>query len=376
MAGIYLHIPYCKKICPYCDFYKSAYLGNKDVLIRNMLKEINLQKGFLHDEKVESIYFGGGTPSLVDPIIIGEFIEQIYSNFSIKPSPEITIEGNPEDLSAPYLKSLKNTGVNRLSIGCQSFNDKILKFLGRRHNARQSYEAVLLARENGFENVNLDLIYGIPGQKLKEWIEDLEKAFQLETFHLSAYHLTFEEKTIFYKKLKSGEIKEVKENLSNDLFQVLVKHAEQKGFIHYEISNFAKPGHLSLHNTNYWKQKIYLGIGPSAHSYNGDMRQWNVSNNKKYNESLEINKIPYKREFLNKRQKYNEYIMTSLRTIWGIDIEYLENQYSKEIKDYCLNIAKKFLQYGLIKEEQKKLILTEPGKFISDNIISEMMMVD
>ena len=238
MAGIYLHIPFCKKICPYCDFHKSAYLGNKEMLIRSVLKEIILQKDFLGDEKVESIYFGGGTPSLLDPAIIEELTEQIRSCFSVEPTAEITLEANPDDISGGYLKSLKNTGVNRLSIGCQSFNDKILKFLGRRHNARQSYEAVLLAKEKGFENVSLDLIYGIPGQKRREWVEDLEKAFQLKTFHLSAYHLTFEENTIFYKKLKSGEIKEVNENLSNELFQTLIKQATQNSFIHYEISNF------------------------------------------------------------------------------------------------------------------------------------------
>jgi len=375
MAGIYIHIPYCKKICPYCDFHKSGYMVNKKAMIQSMLKEINLQKEFLKGEKIETIYFGGGTPSLLLPEEILNFIEKIKECFLTGQSPEITMEANPDDLLPNYLKKIYNTGVNRLSIGCQSFNDETLRFLGRRHTAKQSFEAVQSAKESGFKNISLDLIYGIPGQILRDWEEDLTKALSLDVFHISAYHLTFEEKTIFYKKLKSGVFKEVKESLSNEMFQTLINETAKHNFIHYEISNFAKKGFFSKHNTNYWKQKKYLGIGPSAHSYDRNRRQWNISNNKKYIDSLEKGKVPFKEEILTAQQKYNEYIMTSLRTIWGIDLEYLENHYSKETRDYCLNIARKFLQYGLIKKEQKQLILTEQGKFVSDNILAEMMMV-
>lgn len=350
-------------------------MGNKKAMIQSMLKEINLQKDFLKGEKIETIYFGGGTPSLLLPEEIINFIEKIKECFLTEQSPEITMEANPDDLLPDYLKKIYNTGVNRLSIGCQSFNNETLKFLGRRHNAKQSFEAVQSAKESGFKNISIDLIYGIPGQILREWKEDLTKAFNLEVSHISAYHLTFEEKTIFYKKLKSGIFKEVKESLSNEMFQALIKKAAKHSFIHYEISNFAKKGFFSKHNTNYWKQKKYLGIGPSAHSYDSNKRQWNISDNKQYLEGVEKGKVPFTEEILSTQQKYNEYIMTSLRTIWGIDLEYLENHYSKETRDYCLNIARKFLQYGLIKKEQKQLILTEQGKFVSDNIIAEMMMV-
>lgn len=376
MAGIYIHIPFCRQICYYCDFHKSASMSLKDELFKALLSEIALQQDYLGDEIIDTVYFGGGTPSILSAKESQKIYEKLNVFFTLSGGLEITLEANPDDLDDKYLKQLSNTPINRLSIGCQSFNNRDLVFLNRRHTAEQAQESVRKAKKVGFNNISIDLIYGIPNLSVSDLERNIQTAVELDVQHISAYHLTIEEKTVFHKRQAKGEFEEISEEESNTQFQLLIKKLAENGFEQYEISNFARNKNYSRHNTNYWKQIPYLGIGPSAHSYNTTSRQWNISNNKTYIAEIRKGKIPFSKEIIDKKTKYNDYILSSLRTMWGINLLVLEEQYSKEMKDYCMSMAEKFINYGLLAVKNNSLIITDQGKFVSDNIISELLFVD
>ena len=374
MAGIYIHIPFCKKLCFYCDFYHLISSDENSAFVHALLKEASLRQDYLGTEPVSTIYFGGGTPSLFSIKELGTIINQINKLFRVEENCEITIELNPDDVNPDYLAGLKKLNINRISLGIQSWRDSDLKMLNRRHDSAQAAMALKETFKRGFENVTIDLIYGIPGMGIREWASNLDMSFSFDIKHMSAYHLTFETGTVFGKMLEKGLITEIDEEESTSLFNILIEKAESAGFIHYEISNFGKPGYFSIHNSNYWKQVIYLGLGPSAHSFNGYSRQWNVRDLKSYIKSVNDGKSFFESEELDTKARFNEYIMTSLRTMWGIDLEYVERTFEKEGYDYVVNLSGKFRDYGLMKQDKKTLVLTNQGKMISDNIISEFMM--
>ena len=374
MAGIYVHIPFCKKLCFYCDFYHVISVNDNSAFIDALLKEASLRKDYLESETVSTIYFGGGTPSVFSVKDLGTILNHINKLFRVEQDCEISIELNPDDVLPDYLEGLKDLNINRISMGIQSWRDSDLKMLNRRHDSAQAIKALKDTLDAGFENITIDLIYGIPGMSLKEWESNLDFSLSFDIKHLSAYHLTFEPGTVFGKMLEKGAISEIDENESVAQFNILIEKAESAGFIQYEISNFGKPGYFSIHNSNYWKQVSYLGLGPSAHSFNGYSRQWNIRDLKGYIKLINAGKSFYESEELNSKTRFNEYIMTSLRTMWGIDLEYVEEMFEKEGYDYIINLAGKFKNYGLMKQEKKSLILTNQGKLISDNIISEFMI--
>ena len=374
MAGIYIHIPFCKKLCFYCDFYHVITPENNSLFIEALLKEASLRKEYTGDDSISTIYLGGGTPSVFAVKDIELIINHLKNLFIIEGGCEITIELNPDDVNPEYLKGIRETGVNRISLGVQSWRDKDLKMLNRRHNSAQAAAALSDIFTAGFENVTIDLIYGIPGMSTSEWESNLDFTFSFDIKHLSAYHLTIENGTVFGKMKEKGLLTEIEEEESAALFNILIEKAEAAGFIHYEISNFGKPGYFSVHNSNYWKQVSYLGLGPSAHSFNGYSRQWNVSDLKGYIKAINSGKPFYESEELDTKARFNEYIMTSLRTMWGIDLEYVEKMFEKEGYDYVVNLSGKYKAYGLMKQDKKNLVLTNQGKMISDNIISEFML--
>jgi len=374
MAGIYIHIPFCKKLCHYCDFYHVISDGDHSEYVKVLMEEAEIRKNYLGTETVTTIYFGGGTPSVLPPAAIGSIIGHLKSNFSIEKENEITVEINPDDVTLSYAKELKEQGVNRISLGIQSWFDEDLKLLNRRHNAAQAMDALDTVFKAGFGNVTIDLIFGIPGMTAEKWESNLDKALGTGISHLSAYHLTIEQGTIFGKMKAKGHLREIEEEESSAQFNLLIDKTESAGFIQYEISNFGKPGFFSVHNTNYWKQVPYLGLGPSAHSFNRYSRQWNVKDLKKYIRGVNGRREFFEREELDLKTRFNEYVMTSLRTMWGMDLEYVEKTFEKEGYDYVMNLSGKFIGYGLMKQEKNTLVLSNQGKMISDNIISEFMM--
>jgi oxygen-independent coproporphyrinogen-3 oxidase len=374
MAGIYIHIPFCKKLCSYCDFYKIISPGDYSSYIDALITEAELRKNYLSNEIVSTIYIGGGTPSVLSLKETGKILDRISAIFQTDNNCEVTIELNPDDVDPAYLKGLKKLNINRLSIGIQSWRDEDLVMLNRRHNSAQGAKALKDALSAGFENVTIDLIYGIPGMSFSDWESNLDKTFSFGIKHLSAYHLTIEAGTVFGKMKEKGLISEIDEEESAGQFNILIEKAEKAGFIHYEISNFGKEGYFSRHNTNYWKQINYLGLGPSAHSFNNYSRQWNIKNVNSYISAIKNNKQFFEGEELSTKTRFNEYLMTSLRTMWGIDLDFVEKTFEKEGYDYIINMAGKFKSYGLMKQENNNLVLTNQGKMISDNIISEFMM--
>jgi oxygen-independent coproporphyrinogen-3 oxidase len=374
MAGIYIHIPFCKKLCSYCDFYHIITQSENTYFIDALLSEATIRKEYLGNEIVSTIYIGGGTPS----VLLTEEIKTILSNirklYKVDENCEITIELNPDDIDNDYLQGLKDSAVNRISLGIQSWRDSDLKLMNRRHNAAQAAAALEQTLNAGFENVTIDLIYGIPGMTTADWSSILDISFSYNIKHLSAYHLTFEPGTVFSKMKEKGILSEIDDDESSAQFHLLIDKALAAGFVHYEISNFGKPGYFSVHNSNYWKQVNYLGLGPSAHSFNGYSRQWNIRDVKKYVKAVNSGALLFEREELDKKTRFNEYIMTSLRTMWGIDLDYVERTFDKEGYDYVVNLSGKLINYGLMKQENKTLVLTNQGKMISDNIISELML--
>ena len=373
MAGVYIHIPFCKSYCSYCDFYSTTDNSLMDDLVQALVREAGLRSSYLEGEPVQTIYLGGGTPSLLEPQVTERLLAAVRENFRVDNDPEITVEINPDDVSEGWFRSLRQTGVNRISLGVQSWNDKRLKYLGRRHDAAQSALALEAAFREGFENVSADLIYGVPGMTTADLKYDLERTLEYPVTHLSAYHLTVEEGTKLGRLRKEGRLKETDEEISGSMFTLLGKICNDHGFIHYEISNFAREGFISRHNSSYWKQVPYIGLGPSAHSFDRRSRQWNVSDVKKYIRAVSSGKIPCEREELSRVTVFNEYVMTSLRTMWGIDLQYVEEYFDKEMHDYLVNLSGRYIRYGLMKREKNTLILTDQGKMISDNIIAELL---
>lgn len=375
MAGLYIHIPFCKKKCAYCDFFSVANLNYTDEFLKAIVSELVLQKSYLENESINTIYFGGGTPSVLKPNELHSILNTIYSVFKIDLKTEITLEANPDDLSKSYLNELQNIGINRLSIGVQSFNDSDLQLMKRRHTSEQARQVIHNAREAGFTNISVDLIYGLPNMLLSDWEKNIDILLNMDIQHISAYHLTIEPNTLFKKLYDNNKISLPTDDESIEQFKLLIEKTKQYQFIHYEISNFAKEGYLSLHNSNYWKKVKYLGVGPSAHSYNLTSRQWNISSLKKYLSEVSKGNMPFEIEKLSTTDKYNDYIITSLRTMWGINLKTIEKEFGKLYFDFILREKNSFVKNNLLVKNNDTLILSEKGKFLSDQIIRALLYI-
>ncbi|GAB2985123.1 radical SAM family heme chaperone HemW [Mucilaginibacter puniceus] len=367
MAGIYLHIPFCKQACHYCDFYFSTSLQYKDDLLQALVKEIQLQKNYLNGETIETIYFGGGTPSVLEPGEINLLIDTITRLHTVASDAEITLEANPDDLHKAKVQALRQTPINRFSIGIQSFFDEDLAWMNRVHRANEAEAAVKRAQDTGFENITVDLIYGYPLLTDQKWKHNLNTVFELGVPHVSSYSMTVEPNTALASFISKKKQPPMNEQQSAEQFNVLMEAMQTNGFEHYEISNFCKPGHYSRHNSNYWKGAKYLGVGPSAHSYNGEERQWNVANNAKYIQSIIKNNIPAETEILTETDRLNEYIMTSLRTIWGLDINKL-NAIAAASANQLLIAAEEYFDRGWITQKENTIYLTPTGKLYADQV--------
>lgn len=376
MAGIYIHIPFCKQACHYCDFHFSTSLKYKDEMLQSIIKEIGLQQNYLGSQTIETLYFGGGTPSLLTGDEVSRIIEAIQTQYDLSKTPEVTLEANPDDLNLQKLREFRNTSINRFSIGVQSFFDEDLKWMNRAHQANEAESAIKRAQDFGFENITIDLIYGFPLLTDQKWEENIQKAVQFQIPHISSYSMTVEPKTALANFINTEKQKPLDDAQSAAQFQILMTELAANGFEHYEISNFAKPNHHSKHNTNYWKGVHYLGIGPSAHSFNGESRQWNIANNAKYLAELAIKKIPFEMELLSLNDRFNEYIMTSLRTMWGIDLRKVANDFDPQIKDKLLAAADEYLSKNWLAFADEKLILTQEGKLYADLIASELFITE
>jgi len=367
LAGIYIHIPFCKQACHYCNFHFVTSLRHKNELVAALLKEIELQQDYFEKETVETIYFGGGTPSLLQVEDVRLQIERIRSFFKVDNDAEITLEANPDDIDEEKLIGWRKTGINRLSIGIQSFFEEDLQWMNRAHNAEQAMGNLQLAKKH-FDNITIDLIYGMPDLTNEKWKQNVDRAIQVNIPHLSCYALTVESKTPLQKMISSGKMQDINPEKQSEQLLLLMLWLENAGYDHYEISNFAKPGFRSRHNSSYWQGKKYLGIGPSAHSFNGDSRQWNVSNNTVYIESIKKNTLSFEKEELIASQRTNEYIMTSLRTMEGLDLGKIE----KEAGSKLINRTKKYIDAGLLLQKNNFLILTKEGKLLADGIAADL----
>ena len=377
MASIYIHIPYCRQACYYCNFHFSTFLKTKSELLSTIASELVLRKDYLGDEKIKTIYFGGGTPSLLETSEIKNILETIYQNYDVESDGlEITLEGNPDDLTYPKLQDFFKAGINRLSIGVQSFHDHDLKLLNRVHNAGQSKKCLEDAKQAGFENITIDLIYGIQEQTDEQWIDNLE---QLKTFnlpHFSAYSLTIEPKTALEKMIRKGEVENTDDDQSASQFILLQNWAEQNKYIPYEISNYCLPGHFSRHNTGYWTGEKYLGIGPSAHSFNGISRQWNIANNNLYIKNINQGDSYFEIEHLSNITRYNEYVMTSLRTVWGCDLNVIKERFGLQFANAIMKSAAYYVSENLLFVKDDVIRLTLAGKLLADKIISELFVLN
>jgi len=374
-SGIYIHIPFCKQACHYCDFHFSTSLIKKDELVQALGKEIELRKDEFENQTIETIYFGGGTPSLLTNDELQFLIDTVYKNFKVVENPEITLEANPDDLTLQRINELKNTRINRLSIGIQSFFERDLKLMNRAHNAEEAIQCLAEATRH-FDNISIDLIYGIPDLSNYDWIKNIETALSYNIPHISSYALTVEPKTALASFIKKGIIKNVNDELAQEQFHILIDKLETAGFEHYELSNFGKPGFFSKNNSAYWQGKSYLGIGPSAHSFNGNERGWNVRNNSKYIKSIQNNELPIEIEILSTTDKYNEYVMTGLRTKWGVSLEKIETDFGKNYQKYLLQQAEKYINQHLLYIDADKLLITKTGKFLSDGIASDLFKIN
>lgn len=375
MAGIYLHIPFCKQACNYCNFHFSTSLRLKEDMLTALKTEIAMQKHYLDGQTIETVYFGGGTPSLLSAEEIMQIWDALEQSFPDQNLKEITLEANPDNLTVNYLKALKATPVNRLSIGIQSFHDKDLQYMNRAHNAKEADYAVKAAQDMGLDNISIDLIYGTPTMTDKEWIQNIQTALALNVSHISSYALTVEPKTALAHAIEKGKTKEPDNSQTAHQFEQLMQSLTDSGFDHYEISNFALPGKYAIHNTNYWKGKHYLGLGPSAHSYNNKSRQWNVANNPEYIKSIIAGKkVPFEIEMLSFENRFNEYIMISLRTMWGADLNYITSNFGKDITDDFLENCREFIEEGKMIIREQHVVLTPKGKLLADGIASELFI--
>lgn len=376
MAGIYVHIPFCRKKCIYCDFYKETNTEQLDKFVDVLLQEIELRKNYIGSAIVSTIYFGGGTPSLLNKNQLDGILTHLSKYFCIDKCCEVTLEANPDDLTDNYLADISQTMINRLSIGIQSFDIEHLKFLNRRHQGEQAIKAVENARKAGFNNISIDLIYGIPGQSIVNWKQQLEKAFSLDPEHISAYGLTFEPDTVLFSMKQKSIVTEQSDDTMIQMYSILLQQIRNHGYEAYELSNFCKPGFRSKHNSAYWKFIPYLGLGPSAHSFNGKSRQWNVASLQNYMDFVTNDGTFVEEEIMTRKSLYNEYVMVSLRTMDGIDLQMLTDKFGVEYKEYLLQFALHFEKMGFILIDNHKVKLTENGIQLSDMIITELMMIE
>ncbi|NVJ89371.1 MAG: radical SAM family heme chaperone HemW [Flavobacteriaceae bacterium] len=375
MSGIYIHIPFCKQACYYCDFHFSTSLKKKTDLLDCLHKEVKLRKNELNSNEVKTIYFGGGTPSLLNLSEINAVINTISEEFNVDENVEITLEANPDDLSREKIIELANSKINRLSIGIQSFFEHDLKLMNRAHNAEEAKQCLTLATKY-FKNISIDLIYGIPDCTNLQWEQNIDTALGFGIPHISSYALTVEPKTALHSFIEKGIIKNVDDDKTQEQFQILIDKLEAANFIHYETSNFGKKGFFSRNNSSYWQGKPYLGIGPSAHSFDGKQRSWNISNNALYIKSIKENTLPIEREILTKRDNYNEYVMTGLRTIWGVSLDKVKLEFGEQYESFLKQEAQKYIQQELLYIESNILKTTKKGKFLSDGIASDLFMLN
>ena len=375
MAGIYLHIPFCKQACNYCDFHFSTSMKMKVDFVQAVIQEIELRKDVFANEFISSVYFGGGTPSLLSKEELDRIFEKLYKSFKIDADAEITLEANPDDLTFEKIQELKDSPVNRLSIGVQSFRDEDLKYMNRAHTAIEALNSIKMAQDAGFQNITIDLIFGTPGMTNEDWKHNLRKSFALNIPHISSYALTVEEKTPLYYQILKKNLAPVDEQQSADQFKILMDEMLRYGYEQYEISNFCKDNLYSKHNSSYWKKDHYLGLGPSAHSYFGNSRLWNVSNNVKYIKALSGSILPLVKENLNTQEMYNEYVMTSLRTMWGCNLIEIEKDYSMSFSHYFKAQIKSHEINGYVFENKGVYTLSEKGKLIADRITSDLFFI-
>ena len=375
MSGIYIHIPFCKQACHYCDFHFSTNLKKKDEMVLALAKEIEMRKSEFQDEIVETIYFGGGTPSILQIEDLKFLIDAVYKNYKVVENPEITVEANPDDLTENRIIELSNNKVNRLSIGIQSFFEDDLQLMNRAHNVEEAKKCLEIATHY-FDNISIDLIYGVPEMSNEKWLQNIETALSFGVPHISSYALTVEPKTALHSFIQKGIIPQPDDEVAQEHFQILVDKLSENGFIHYELSNFGKENYFSKNNSSYWLGKKYIGIGPSAHSYDGKNRGWNISNNSLYIKSIQENKLPIEIETLTKTDRYNEYIMTGLRTIWGVSLERVEQEFGKTYLDYLNRQAAKFIEDHLLFVDNNILLTTKKGKFLSDGIASDLFLLN
>ncbi|MEW7277781.1 radical SAM family heme chaperone HemW [Aquimarina sp. 2201CG1-2-11] len=375
MNGIYIHIPFCKQACHYCDFHFSTSMKKKEDMIAALCHEIKLRKSEVcGDEVIQTIYFGGGTPTVLSVEELSGIITTIDHHYQIAKDAEITVEANPDDLDKEKIIALSKSKVNRLSIGIQSFFEEDLTMMNRAHNAKEAIDCLSFASQH-FENITIDLIYGIPGMSIKRWKQNIQMALDFNIPHISCYALTVEPNTPLPKLIDKGLIPEVDDSLAQQHFKILTETLNKEGFVHYELSNFGKPGFFSKNNTAYWQGKHYLGIGPSAHSYNGKQRSWNINNNTKYIQALQQDALPKEVENLSLTDKYNEYVMTGLRTIWGISLQKIEIEFGTTNKEYLLKQAQKHIDASLVFLDNDTLSVTQKGKFLCDGIASDLFLL-
>ncbi len=376
MGGIYIHIPFCKQACHYCDFHFSTSLKKKEEMVLALAKEIVLRKSEADNETIETIYFGGGTPSILSIGDLKQLIETVYQNYKVVDNPEITVEANPDDLSEERIIELSTNRVNRLSIGIQSFFEDDLNMMNRAHNATEAEKCLKIATKY-FDNISLDLIYGIPNSSNEKWKQNIEKALSFGIPHISSYALTVEPKTALDKFIQKGIINQPDDEVAQEQFHILVDILQKNGFVHYELSNFGKPDYFSKNNSAYWLGKKYIGIGPSAHSYDGVNRGWNVSNNTLYIKSIEEGKLPIEIETLTKKDRYNEYIMTGLRTIWGVSLGRIEEEFGIKYLEYLQKQMQRFLDDNLLEIVDDSILkTTKKGKFLCDGIASDLFLLN
>ena len=376
MAGIYLHIPFCKRRCLYCDFYSTTRDEMKHRYTAALCKELELRKSYIDGEPIETIYWGGGTPSQLSREDFEQVFETIHHIYKVSPDAEITIEANPDDLNDEYVSMLRTLPFNRLSMGIQTFNNESLSLLHRRHTAQQAIEAFSRCRDAGFNNISIDLMYGLPNETEHTWANDLEQAIEMRPEHISAYHLIYEEGTPLWKLREQHRVEEADEDLSVRLFTMLIHRLKEAGYQHYEISNFSLPGLHSRHNSSYWVGKKYLGCGASAHSFDGHSRQWNVASIDRYIDAAENGTLDFEIEELDQATRYNDFVITAIRTCWGMSLDKLKTDFGTRLHDYCLRMARTHIEQGTLQITDGTLRLTEQGIFVSDGIMSDMLWVE
>lgn len=374
MAGIYIHIPFCRQACHYCDFHFSTTTGYVGEMVQSIVTELSLQRNYLGEDTVNTIYFGGGTPSLLEAGDIAKILSTVYAHFPVIDSAEVTLEANPEDLTTEKLTALKIAGINRLSIGIQSFDDEILRSLNRNHDGKSAIDAFFRAREAGFSNITADLIYAIPGLTDAAWEKDIHRLMNLKPEHVSAYSLTIEDRTVFGNWLRRGKIAAVDDDIAATQLEMLAGILANEGYEHYEVSNFAKPGFYSRHNSSYWKRQKYLGIGPSAHSYDGSSRQFNVPNNHQYIRSIKSGIVPFEREILTREEQINDYLLTTLRTSWGCDLAVLRNELHHDLLGANGDYVSELIVNKFASLDGETLRLTRKGRLLADRISSDLFV--